>query len=512
MDATRFDHLTRTFGALISRRRSLGLLVALGLGVAFDEVEAKKRRRKKKKQKSTCKATKLPGGGASHATQTTFKGQVLRVEQSEQPFGPRGTTSGQMELTLGGAPLLAFDTEIAGGNVTVTLTYGDVFAGIDQASFTNDGDTIRGWVDGRAIEPLPADADPENARFADGGPPPDIQVDRDLVQAIRAILEKAKNETTGCRTRRTRAGSEEAAKRRGRGVGAEDVDPTIQPACLLLLGACQTGWVGCQFSVGVGCLSATIAYGICFAAGSFGCIVAQEGCRRLARHNPPCCPVRCGGDAVLELWGDDPSCCVKGETCLDADSNRSTCCIEGTRPCHRRSCCFDDQDCENDGICCQRGYSSCGGVCCPDGSCLDGSCCAPPSGVACGGTCCPPFTRSCCNNACCDADCVDNRICCRPPNEPCGRNCCAPGKCCNGVCCGSDETCQNNVCRQVCSPTIHETCPNLPGYAACCQKGAFCCPSGECCPRFAPTCCGDSCCVVGEECCPDNVCRTNCLR
>lgn len=541
MDDGAFDRLARIVGHVAPRRALLTLAAGLSQALLVEEIAWGKKGRKKKNKKKRTKKKKNKNrnqsqscvrtnsaSGAAYSIQSRFQGKTLTLAQSEQAFDEGGATSGRIGLTLGGAPIVTVDTAVNAGRTTVNVTYGTAVSGIRRASFTNDGAVITGVVDGRAILPLPAGANPARAQFADGGAPPVVRIDPDLEKASDLLFRKASTEArlcSGVRSRKNsqdhshdggrhpkRAGGERSRAGREREIHDEDIDPTIQPGCLGLQALCQTSWIGCQAGVAAGCLLSVFAYGVCFAVGSFTCFAAQEGCRRLARHNPPCCPVRCGGDAVLELWGDDPSCCVNSETCLDPNDNRKGCCAEGFRACHGRSCCADDQDCENDGLCCAHGYSSCGGACCPDGSCLEGSCCAPPSGVACGGTCCPPFSRSCCNGTCCDGDCVNNRICCRTPDETCGNNCCAPGKCCNGVCCADNETCENNVCRQICSPTIHETCPNLPGYAKCCPKGTICCSSGECCPNFAPVCCGDGCCTIGQECCPDNICRSTCIR
>ena len=49
MDAIEFDHFTRSLGALITRRRGLGVLTALGAGLAISQAEAGKGKKNKKK-------------------------------------------------------------------------------------------------------------------------------------------------------------------------------------------------------------------------------------------------------------------------------------------------------------------------------------------------------------------------------------------------------------------------------------------------------------------------------
>jgi hypothetical protein len=51
MDAIEFDHFTRSLGALITRRRGLGVLTALGAGLAISQAEAGKGKKNKKKKK-----------------------------------------------------------------------------------------------------------------------------------------------------------------------------------------------------------------------------------------------------------------------------------------------------------------------------------------------------------------------------------------------------------------------------------------------------------------------------
>ena len=115
----------------------------------------------------------------------TYAGQSLQGTHTLQPFSTTGQTNSQLNFTLGGAPLLTVETVGAGGVVTVTLTYGEAFSGIQRAQFINNGSTITGEIDGRAIVPLPANADPNSATFQDGGPWPNVQVDTALQAALR---------------------------------------------------------------------------------------------------------------------------------------------------------------------------------------------------------------------------------------------------------------------------------------------------------------------------------------
>ena len=248
MDADRFDAIAKRLAAGPASRRAalralaggalgglLGLLDRAGVedAGAHDALRRCKKIKDRQQRKRCIKKARAhnrrhcsvgPDGAVNHAAEARFDGQPLRVEQTVQQFGSRGETAGRMALTLGGAPLLTHEIEGAAGTVTVTVTYGEAFRGINQAWFTNDGTTIQGEIDGRAIEPLPADGDPRQARFADGGPPPEVRVDPELAKAIRALLQRAKEEAKAC----------DPAPPAGGHVGAANRHPTQDWDCQAL--------------------------------------------------------------------------------------------------------------------------------------------------------------------------------------------------------------------------------------------------------------------------------------
>lgn len=65
MDASKFDAVTERLSGLLSRRRSLGALAALGLGVGFHIDDATAKRKKKKKKKNGSKDNPPPSSPCS---------------------------------------------------------------------------------------------------------------------------------------------------------------------------------------------------------------------------------------------------------------------------------------------------------------------------------------------------------------------------------------------------------------------------------------------------------------
>jgi hypothetical protein len=504
MDADQFDRLTRHIGAGATRRALFAAVAALvPAGLVESVTWAKKHHHKHKKHKhkgkgkgkdrtQDCAATSGDDGYViSVGAETSYKGKPLRAQQTVQPLEDGGAVKSQLDLTLGGEALLAIGSESSGGVATVTLTYGDAFKGINRARFTNDGSTITGDIDGRAIVPLPADGDPSQAQFTDGNAPPDIQIDAKLAEAIDAVLKQAKQQAAQCdpaarqgqasasnahkapqgKAQSGKARHAKSAHRASSRTKAVRSHPENDAVCLALYIPCETGFAGCCAGAVAGCAASLFFAGICAAIGLGLCLVAGERCRRNIRHNAPCCPVACGGDPENLIFGEDPSCCEKGESCLDPNSNTSGCCPAGTYSCHGISCCQNGQTCSPDGLCCPAGKSSCAGVCCSDGACQGDFCCEGEHGSPCGGECCGPFD-SCCGGHCCTGICNGN-TCCTVGTLPCGSGCCST-VCCNGVCCPSGAECQNGSCVQICAP----------GENPC---------RGQCCGGLTPDCCSWGC-------------------
>jgi hypothetical protein len=443
----------------------------------------------------------------------------LQATQTVQPVGANHQTASQLDLTLAGAPLLSIATAGQDRAVTVTLTYGAAFSGIQRAQFVNDGTTITGEIDGRAIVPRPAHGDPSKTRFADGAPPPDIQVDPALAKALQTLLHQAQQDAKTCHpapatgaARRTRqAGRPAKATRRG---GVRPADHPEQAAgCLALYVPCGTADAACIYSAGVGCAAAVFFYGVCLGAALLLCEYAALVCRKTVRVGGTCCPVTCGGSTdVANPFSDDPSCCEHGETCVNPDSNQSSCCPPGTNACAGVNCCQPNETCQPNGQCCAPNASLCGEVCCPNGSCHHGECCDFPN-VTCGAACCAPLSR-CCAGQCCAGICT-NGICCVAPATYCNGSCCATN-CCNGVCCPAGQSCgPNGNCAVVCGADEY-ACPVFPGNPPCCGRGRAVGSLQHCCPGVAATATARAgCCDFGLQCCTNgtlpNTCKTTCV-
>jgi hypothetical protein len=494
MDDARFDRLARLVGTNSTRRALLAAAAALAPAAAFRESASAKKKcdppcgdcRKcvntrcrpvpdgRKCRRGRCLDGRCVAGdtgdcavsddnAVSVVTEARFRDDTLRTVGTVQPFEDVGGTSSRIDVTFAGEPVLAIETERTPSALTVVVTYGDAFRGIRRARLTDDGTTVSGDIDGRAVVLPAGSSDPSELRFVDGEPPPDVKVNPDLMDAVAALLRQAEQGAKACAPegselraasagQRGPSGKGRAGKRRrsqgrrGAAVGAE-ANPEDDIECILLYIPCQSDLLSCEYGAATGCAGSLFFYVACALIATGICAVKAEQCRRTARHNAPCCPVRCGGDAEGEIFGSDPSCCEEGESCLDPASNLSACCPPGER--------------------------GCGGECCPNGSCIGGSCCKPPTGSVCGTQCCAGFDRCCGGTTCCTGSCIGSQ-CCQTPSTVCGdRNCCRPGEtCCNGLCCAVGQVCDQttNRCRDA------DPCPKQCPNGECCPEGMVCCP------------------------------------
>jgi len=479
MDDDQFDRVTRHFSVGATRRALLGAVAGLIPSLEASakkghDVQSEKKKKKKKKpcrecQKrkkgrcrpapdgtpcsgGTCTAGACRGGGgqcsvggqtASLVTETQFQGKTLRLQQTAN----LETSGTQAEVTLGGDFVLRQVTEIAAPGVVITMTFGPAFSGIDRVRLATDGQTVTGEIDGRAIQPLPVNADPSQMRFADGGPALDVQVDAGLAEAIKSLFQLAGQQSGSCRAARTARQIEAEA---GRG----------SPECLLAMGTCAADAFGCVktavgFTTACSAIFGPLGGLVCGLVSTVYCAYTSADCLRDAGYGPDCCPIRCGGN-VDNILGPNPLCCPEGKTCLDPNSNRE---------------------------CCAAGTSGCNGVCCPNGSCKEGICCTPGVGKICGNRCCPPLDTCCGGVTCCTGTCVGSgpvntrNICCPsvghyacPKNDGSSSACCPNDVvCCDGRCCGPGQACQNNQCVASCPFTCN---------GQCCQQGDVCCGGG----------------------------------
>jgi hypothetical protein len=501
MDAEQFDHLSRLVGTGATRRTLLAALPSL-----LPLTAAAKRRRHKKhhhKGKKGCRppcgacqtcvqktcqpvpdGTSCQGGtctdgvcvasggaadgctladdGTIHLALTTdVAGQKLRLEQTAEPFGSGGDSASRTALTLNGAPLLTIATAEDADQVTVTLTYGEAVRGVRRALFTNDGTTLTGEIDGQPIAPLPADADPEELRLANGGLPPEVVIDPDLDAAIAALIAQAEQVATACQPPR-----EAETQGRGRGRGRQQKvgsDPSY-PLCFAPYVLCRFGYVLCLYGVVAGCRGRS-GY-ICVALGLWACRQASTQC--YAAIDPQACCTK-----LTNACSSRNECCGLGTSvdCASISNNKggnfgcgflesrgsTRCCRTGAGSGCASDCeCCGDLVCINGGCTCRRLFDHCrrAAECCPTYDTL--TTCAIVEAKQDGPDAClvavnDPDPRFCCQREgaqcrqlcdCCGALLCRDGVCVSPtsPCVPYGRDCGAV-PCCTGLYC-NDGVCE----------------------------------------------------------------------
>ncbi len=464
MDATRFDHLTRTCGALITRRRGLGMLAALGFGIPADQAEARKRKKQKKRKKgAAAKCMVRPDGPAATSTITVRHKKLTLTATDQLPSNPGDPQRSTTTVRRGDTLLLKIEASIGAFDAGLDITYGAGFSGIEQANLVIEqgpsGPFIYGTIDGREFESFVGDP-PQTLEFADGLPAPEMTVNKAVASQLKEIFAKA-------RAQRIRCAATDGPARRA-DVGKEDA---AERECAICKGACllassQCGWAaasGCSPSLAIPFAGPGI-YGFCLASALAACIAASVSCLGTCRESRACCPEQCG---TLPDW----SCCFGGEKCLTWGTGFGECCAVGYTPCHEKNCCAPLETCRDDGVCC------------------------------------PAGTRPCAGKTCCNATdvCMPNGTCCPADREICGGVCCSTA-CCRNVCCPAGQSCSPTTgeCAVVCNPNLDQRpCPNQPGYPACCTGNTTCCQSGDCCLGGWKCCPGseEGCCAPGQECC-----------
>ncbi|GEM_PF-2516116 len=480
-------------------------------------------------------------------TDVTPLNQGARTLASSLTISLQGATVFQESLTGTFTGMVA--DKFALSSFTLTLRYGQGFQGVKAATFTSDGTTIQGTVDGRAIVSFPVNAPPGSFTFADGGPAPVLNVAGDVRGAINQITNKTKNDVSECF----------AAFDPGDCQDCQDQCLVAFPSGAL---ECAAGSVGtCIFTFGIGCVVGVVTCDVNYGNCQDKCFNPGSPCCTVGCPNGYCCPT--GTKCAItppNVPGITPglnTCCAPSESftagfCpFDNPNCGGICCPpgEGTScggiccgaPCCKEVCCFGGTCTTTEGICCPtvNGASvvSCKGTCCSDPAdvCSTGGICCPPlpggpnPPISCNGTCCPDANDICVGKGCCPAGapvCNDgtccpqgqgtclNGTCCFTPSHVCGNTCCAPfAACCNNVCCqGSTDICVSGTC----CPAA-QACGNV-----CCASGQFCqngtcaaCPSGTvaticqnfgsgpattCCPPGV-ACCAGQCCPSGQICC-----------
>ena len=437
-------------------------------------------------------------------------------------------------IKLGDDPLLTINRSSQNGSTQFKYSYGQAFQGIHEASFTSDGKTIEGTVDSRAVSPHPVGADVGTIKFADGKAAPNVKLDSGVSSALNALLEKAKDAASTCRSGASRsslgAGSWfQSLAMRGRvnlsrsrrSVEIASLSPTalaLAPSAFAALEPVEGAGEGFGMGQigGSGCTDCQNdcagTYAECEAAALGGCAVtwlipwvgascsgiglvacSVTGAECLSNCDNPgsaCCPIGCSNG----------NCCNSGYQCTP----NGGCCPDGVEICNNQ-CCSPGQVCKN-GVCCTTDRNVCHGVCCPEGNvCSTEDICCPStkSGnkpVSCNGSCCPDgqdcakaynsssaqqvccYTERICGGVCCQAGCVNGNEC--APlclvGESCGDSCCDWG-CADSKTstCKPAQNCAKGqyVCTGEAAGVINVCCPNGTG-----------CHNAKCCPTNTTYC------------------------
>jgi hypothetical protein len=465
-----------------------------------------------------------------HSVQSTVNGKVLTHTSETTLTRPaqRGQGTPQITstrtVTIGSDSLLRIEHDSRDGATQLKVTYGSAFQGIREATFTSDGKTIEGTIDGRHTLPLPVRGDASLLKFADGKTPPVVKLDPSVDRALAAILKQAKDDVASCKQigagrastfeegRPADVSSGAPAKgwisaffskltasspltltatpmslgtpsslfsteRLDVGVGysipsAASPNPVLPQTggqgCQDCQNDCARDYVICEAAAGIGCVFTLFFAGACEASALIACSVTGATCLSTCDNaGNACCPVGCPNNG----------CCNSGEQCT---STADFCCPDGVAVCGI-TCCPAGFLCK-DGACCTTDRVVCAGVCCPENqACSTGKICCPKHGsnsqpVSCGGTCCPEGQN------------------CTSGVEPGSKMCCPDKFVCGDVCCGEGGTCKNGKCCGFSSQTG-------AGFWCgdhCCNGGGGQCVNGLCPPLcLTGVFCGASCCAWG---------------
>lgn len=387
-------------------------------------------------------------------------------------------------ITLGSDLVLKITQAAHGSTSTTDVDFGSGFTGIRHESFSSDGTTLSGSIDGRLIVPIPlSDPHPElHVRFVDHRPPPIFLVNPGVLHVVNELLDQVKDEIP---------------KTCGVGTpvpGQVVVAAVSNPACDTCMQNCDEDALACDGLVAGGCVLALFGYGACVGAGMAGCAAGYDVCgTRCDRPGADCCPTPCAGG----------NCCDSDEQCTPGGD----CCPSSQIICGN-DCCQPGITACNQGTCCPANTTPCGSTCC-QGACADPSrslCCDPGIAV-CGNTCCGQ------GEAC--ATTTPSPVCCAPGHELCGTSCCQPGLHCQqpgDVCC-STTLCNGACCDSPDPGGLPGTC--LASTNSCCgagkECGSICCgspgdftfcadPSQQLCCNLFEQRCGSKCCPTGQVC------------
>jgi len=350
------------------------------------------------------------GGASACDSQQTPEGEAVTTSGS-LPVDGFGTLSFQATLTLGtvtrnqveirlnNSPLIRFQTDATGTDALVvhdSIMYFAPITGVQQSSGTFQNGLVSAVVDGRSIVPAPLGTPPNGITFADGGPPPTLNIDPRLQHGVEEIFELAHEQIEPCLATRLQGASPGTAA-----AAAAALDPPGHLSATQRNGTCRGCRISCHTAFAT---CAYTAYSVSLLCGPFAilcgvgstvaCYEVELFCLGLCNTTDICCPVDCGGhrQAVTTEPVDllpTVGCCFSGETCLDR--SRALCCSSGNPPCGT-SCCDPGAQCAptvpngTPSICCSPASIGRLGNCCLFGRCSSNADC-PASSCGADGCC-----------------------------------------------------------------------------------------------------------------------------
>ena len=387
-----------------------------------------------------------------------------------------------------------------GGPPALVITAGPVFGFQNLRLTSQDGRTLQGTINGRAIAPTNIEGGSKlnGIQFADGQPGPSITENANLRNAIRQAFLKASQDAKQCFPSEPIAEGHRRNEITGEpgAVYESPANAGFSKACLGCFNNCYSQYNDCAKQGAEDCAGPW--WFLCLPAYmATTCGPNQDSCENKCSYGPICCPVKCDNAPPSNGPG---LCCAAGNKCVDATNGY--CCPDGyNTACTSGFCvCCPGNQAVCNGLCCAPGQAcSKQGTCCPSASICHGECCTAGTKCLPGGCC---LARNVCGNTCCDGVCKNGK--CTPAPSP--GSICLTGVMINGKCCPSDLACGNVCCPkgQACVDPKNGTCKKLQ-----CSAGEAVCmspmPNGSstaiCCSGKNPTCCNGQCCKPGQTCC-----------
>ena len=242
--------------------------------------------------------------------------------------------------------------------------------GVRQSSGTFANGLVSAVVDGRSIVPAPLGTPPNAITFADGGPPPTLNIDPRLQHGVEELFELAHEQIERCLSGSLQSISPNVAAA---------LDPPGHLSATQRNGtchgcriSCHTAFVTCAYTAySISLLCGPFAI-LCGVGSTVACYEGELFCLGLCNTTDICCPVDCGGhrQAVTTEPVDllpTVGCCFANETCLDR--SRALCCAPGNPPCGT-TCCGPGTQCAptvpngTPSVCCSPANIGPLGTCC----------------------------------------------------------------------------------------------------------------------------------------------------